>query len=79
MDATPSYWFRAKASGLGWGIPATWQGWVVLFVWLGAFLDGWVLLRRHTVAHLTFALLMIALLIGICYLKGEPLRWRRGV
>jgi hypothetical protein len=27
---SPRYWFHAKRYGYGWGLPATWEGWVVL-------------------------------------------------
>jgi hypothetical protein len=78
MAATPHYWFRAKSYGWGWGMPSSWQGWLVGIVWLGALLAGVVLLRGHTGTRLGFVTLMIALLVGICYLKGEPPRWRWG-
>ena len=25
-----NYWFPARRYGWGWGLPATWQGWLVL-------------------------------------------------
>jgi hypothetical protein len=28
--------------------------------------------------HLIFALVMVLLLLGICYKKGEPPQWRTG-
>ena len=31
-----NYWFKAKASGLGWSTPLTWQGWVVYLAMFGA-------------------------------------------
>jgi hypothetical protein len=77
--ASPSpYWFRAKRYGFGWGLPSTWQGSVVFVVWLAAFIEGSMLLHQRAMAHLAFAVLMISLLVGICYLKGEPPRWRWG-
>ena len=30
----PRYWFPAKTYGWGWGLPRTWEGWVVLGVYL---------------------------------------------
>ncbi len=32
MQTEPKYWFPAKRYGWGWGIPNTWQGWLVLAV-----------------------------------------------
>jgi hypothetical protein len=78
MAAVPRYWFRAKAYGFGWGLPCTWQGWLVALVWLGAFIDGSLLLRGHGAARALFSLVMIALILGISYLKGEPPQWRWG-
>jgi hypothetical protein len=34
------YWFRAKRNGWGWGLPGTWQRWVVLILWVAAFILG---------------------------------------
>jgi hypothetical protein len=45
---------------------------VVFLVWLGAFVDGSRLLLGQHLAHFIFAVLMLGLLTGICYLKGEP-------
>lgn len=73
------YWFPAKRYGWGWGPPQTWQGWLVLLIWLvilGA--AALRLLRLHPIAFLSFAILMAGLLILVCYLTGEPPRWRWG-
>ena len=35
LDAQPKYWFPAKRYGWGWGLPGTWQGWLVV----AAFVD----------------------------------------
>ncbi len=69
------YWFRAKTFGIGWGLPASWQGWVVL----GLFVAGlsasahWLLPARFGLFLLVDGGLVLAL-IAICFLKGEPLR-----
>ena len=78
MAAKPPYWFHAKRYGWGWGLPASWQGWVVLLVWLGALTDGMRLLRGERPQQWLFLVLMIVLLTLVCYLKGEPPRWRWG-
>jgi hypothetical protein len=56
-----------------------WQGWLVLFVWLGAIAAmALALLPRH---HGEFVLAVVAmslLLLLICYAKGEPPAWRWG-
>jgi hypothetical protein len=76
----PRYWFAAKRYGWGWGLPLTWEGWVVFAVWLGIFLATIPLLRpqHHLVECVLFVVAMVAVLIGVCYWKGEPPRWRWG-
>jgi hypothetical protein len=76
----PRYWFRAKRYGWGWGLPLTWEGWVVLAVWLGIFLAGISLMHLplHRSEHFFFVIAMVAALVGVCYWKGEPPRWRWG-
>jgi hypothetical protein len=62
------YWFRAKRYDWGWGLPGTWQGWVVLIFRVAAFILGRrYLLPQNTYVHLAFALAMLGLLLSICY------------
>ena len=81
MPPESEYWFRAKKYGWGWGLPLKWQGWAVLvafFVLLGA---GNVWLLSPTKSPLWFmgyVVVLTAALIGICYAKGEPPKWRWG-
>jgi uncharacterized membrane protein YhaH (DUF805 family) len=75
------YWFPAKTYGWGWGPPITWQGWVVLIAWGAVLLEGLFLLRHHDhqlVVSLSYVLVMSVLLGVVCYLKGEPPKWRWG-
>jgi hypothetical protein len=74
-----SYWFPAKRHGWGWGLPAVWQGWVVLCLWMGLTAVGTVeVLPRHGVGRFAFIAVMVALLSLICFAKGEPPSWRWG-
>ena len=41
------YWFPAKRYGWGWGIPATWEGWVVLTAFVALVIAGVVLVPPH--------------------------------
>jgi hypothetical protein len=79
MTKSQQYWFPAKRYGWGWGPPLTWQGWVVLIVWI-AILSGAAmrLMPMHPIEFLVFAILMAGFLTLICYIKGEPPRWRWG-
>lgn len=73
------YWFGAKRYGYGWGLPITWEGWVILVLWVIGFVIGRrYLVPQNTYAHLAFALAMVGLLLSICYAKGQPPRWRFG-
>jgi hypothetical protein len=73
------YWFPAKRYGWGWGPPTMWQGWAVLFIWFMVIAAAGIrLMPGHLVAFLGFNLLMVVLLLFICYVKGEPPRWRWG-
>jgi len=74
------YWFPAKRYGWGWGPPATWQGWLVLIVFMALVAAGTFLLppRRMMAAYLLYVFVLSVALIGVCWLKGEPPRWRWG-
>lgn len=76
-DADRKYWFRAKRYGWGWGLPLTWQGWVVFVGWFAVFIPATVhLIPRRPAAFMVFTLFMAIVLLTICYIKGEPPRWR---
>ncbi|WP_026228385.1 hypothetical protein [Paraburkholderia atlantica] len=80
MPPSDRYWFPAKRYGWGWGLPVRWQGWVTLLAYL--VLIGVVAFRFQPVDHpLPFALLVALLTVAlalVCWLKGEPPRWRWG-
>ncbi|MBB5420551.1 CHASE2 domain-containing sensor protein [Paraburkholderia atlantica] len=80
MPPSDRYWFPAKRYGWGWGLPVRWQGWVTLLAYL--VLIGVVAFRFQPAGHpLPFALLVALLTVAlavVCWLKGEPPRWRWG-
>jgi hypothetical protein len=79
MSDPKAYWFRAKRYGWGWGLPLTWQGWVVMVVWVGMVIPGSIWLSRTNIPlFAVFMATMVIVLAAICYLKGEPPRWRWG-
>ncbi|MBN1489515.1 MAG: DUF1648 domain-containing protein [Phycisphaerae bacterium] len=75
----PGVWFPAKSFGWGWGPPCAWQGWLFMALWFAALLiDVWLFVRGHALAGLAFMLLLVAVLLTVCWLKGEKPRWRWG-
>jgi hypothetical protein len=74
------YWFPAKRYGWGWGPPSTWQGWLVLAVFLCLLVAGGVgLLSKGKVAgFIGYSVALSILLAAVCWWKGEPPRWRWG-
>lgn len=78
-DLRPDYWFPAKRYGWGWGPPTCWQGWAVLGAWTAVFAAGAaVLAGRHWGGYGVFVAVMVAAIVGVCWIKGEPPRWRWG-
>jgi hypothetical protein len=79
-DKTKSYWFPAKRYGWGWGLPSVWQGWVVLLMYVAALAAANLFLSPVGNAPAFYAWLVIATaaLLLVCFLKGEPPRWRSG-
>lgn len=87
-DNPQGYRFKAKLYGWGW-IPAKWQGWLVIFIYI--FLITILSITREDSIpgdpdsgsnFLVFGLpiiLLTALLIFICYKKGEKPRWQWGI
>ena len=75
----PKYWFPAKRYGWGWGFPSTWQGWVVLLTYLVLILGGIPLIQATgNAVYTAYTVLLTVALIAICWITGEPPRWRRG-
>lgn len=74
------YWFPAKRYGWGWGIPRTWQGWAVLGGYCVLLFGGIPLIRTSmgAMACLAYGLALTAVLVAVCWFKGEPPRWRWG-
>ncbi len=80
MPTERAYWFPAKRYGWGWGIPTTWQGWLVLAAFVVLLIIGSIVLPpgKQIWHYLAYVAVLCVLLIGICWLKGEPPRWRWG-
>ena len=80
MPPDDQYWFPAKQYGWGWGPPITWQGWVVLLAFAGLLVAGALIVppRQSLAGFVSYAVVLTVLLVGVCWWKGEPPRWRWG-
>ena len=81
MKEEKEIWFPAKKYGIGWGLPITWQGWVVSLSYLLIVLGGSFTLTgtpRSKMFFLLFAMALTILFIYICIKKGEKPKWRWG-
>lgn len=67
------YWFTAKRYGWGWQ-PATWEGWLTLFVWILC-LSFFV---TSTPPNILGILASVLVLLLVCWKKGETPRWQWG-
>jgi hypothetical protein len=78
MADTPKYWFPAKRYGWGWSFPRTWQGSLVIGVYAALVGAGIIVVPASTrpTAFIAYMVLLTILLVGVCWLKGEPLRSR---
>jgi hypothetical protein len=80
MQTEARYWFLAKRYGWGWGLPVTWEGWLVLAAFVALVAGGAVVIRprQHIAAYLIYVVALALTLTAVCWLKGEPPRWRWG-
>jgi len=73
--AAPQYWFPRKppGHGWGWGLPITWQGWVVFLGFFVLLIVGSVLILPDSPGYyIAYVFALAAVLIFICAKKGEP-------
>jgi hypothetical protein len=80
MPTDARYWFPAKRYGWGWGLPVTWQGWAVLIAFVALVVGGAFVFppRNELAAYLIYVLALSCALVAVCWLTGEPPRWRWG-
>jgi len=82
LDTDNLYWFKRKKYGYGW-TPCTWQGWVVLGVYiLGLALLVHRLLPESSasspIRFLVSCAIWTFIFLVITYRTGELLRWQWG-
>ena len=80
MTEKDGYWFPAKTFGWGWGLPITWQGWLVYGIAAVLWVAGYFIFppEAHIGYFLAYIWIVVLALVGVCWLKGEPPRWRWG-
>ena len=78
MGSTPRYWFPAKKHGWGWGMPRTWEGWLVLVGYVTVLLVPVFLFPGQPAVTVAALVIGTSLLLWLCVKKGEPPRWRWG-
>ncbi len=74
------YWFPAKRYGWGWGFPSAWQGWVTFIIFIAAVSILPFVIDPNDNLSLFLASIVgcAGALLGVCYAKGEPPKWRWG-
>ncbi|WP_269790726.1 hypothetical protein [Stenotrophomonas sp. Iso1] len=74
----PDYWFPAKTQGWGWGLPITWQGWLIYAIAFVLLVAGFFIFPPATsyVRFLIYNWSVVLLVLVVCWIKGEPLRLR---
>lgn len=80
MGNANKYWFPAKRYGWGWGAPLTWQGWLAMLLYFATITALAIVFlpeERPVPFFLGFGLATI-ILLAVCWMKGEPPRWRWG-
>jgi hypothetical protein len=60
MSSANEYWFPSKTYGWGWGLPLTWQGWIV-YVAFGMLLAGAQFIFPPTISPWVFFACVITL------------------
>jgi hypothetical protein len=80
MDNQDKYWFPAKRFGWGWSFPTRWQGWLVLVGYAAglAALGSLFPPKENHAAFVTGVAVLTLVLLAICWIKGEPPKWRSG-
>jgi hypothetical protein len=68
MQGDAKYWFPSKRYGWGWGLPITWQGWVVFAAFFGMVVAGAFLFppRVMLAAFLIYIAVLSVVLVSIC-------------
>lgn len=84
QDNPKHYWFKRKLYGWGWEA-ATKEGWLTLILFIVLIVSNAFRLEALALAQNELALYavletwaFVLVLIGICYMTGEPPKWMWG-
>lgn len=79
-DNDKDIWFPAKKYGFGWGLPVKRQGWIVLLIYAILIAAGIVVIdyAENRIFFYVYCSIPTAILILICWIKGEKANWRWG-
>ncbi|MDO8508171.1 MAG: hypothetical protein Q7S27_00635 [Nanoarchaeota archaeon] len=77
-DNPNGYWFKRKLYGWGW-VPVKWQGWLVVTICLAIFIASIYIGETDDApgAVIIGLILMIAIIFGFGYWKGEKTKFGR--
>jgi hypothetical protein len=69
-----------RALWWGWGVPITWQGWLVFAGFFGLIVAGVFLFppRKALATFVCYVVVLTVVLIALCWWKGEAPRWQWG-
>ena len=69
---TKNYWFRAQRYGWGWGLPLTWQGWIIVIAYTVMIIAGIFIfpLNEKKALFICWLVGFTILLLVICWIKG---------
>lgn len=78
-------WFSKRKYGFGWGLPATWQGWITIIIWVSLVIFSTKLLPSNKQAPVGETLpwfgvlgVLTLLLITVCYITSGKPEWHWG-
>lgn len=84
-DNPERYWFKRKLYGWGW-IPATWQGWLILFGFIVIIVLNFYRIDATSnsdsdtlIKYIFQTFVLVLLLVAICWNKGEKPKWQWGL
>lgn len=77
MKKEKKIWFKRKCYGWGW-YPHTWQGWLVILIWVILFVFTISKFDHEWLKNLVFVIILTAILIWVCYKRGEKPKWSWG-